>query len=216
MTKPKIVPTQPKGPDMKTLFARSCIRALKAAMEPGGNTPENNQKYVLAAVKYLRSTYREFQNQKYDMAEVEGRESIIDCVSLCMARMTPLQFMRLFPITKEFDGERWGVKDYFSTMEYMRTLDWDKPIGGPRELFNLMWEYRNPQIEMFMVDWQMVMESWCHLHGEPGPLDQLIDSLGIETYTMHEDEQTGQEFMLSNKTGKTIPISTKPRLTLVQ
>ena len=26
-------------------------------------------------------------------------------------------------------------------------------------------------------------------------MDKMIDKLGIETYTMHQDEQTGQEFM---------------------
>jgi hypothetical protein len=43
--------------------------------------------------------------------------------------LKPAELVNIFPIEKTYDGDRWGVKDYFYTRDYLNTLDPDKPIG---------------------------------------------------------------------------------------
>ena len=201
----EIIRGKPK-PDYKMLWLNAYDNALRRCMEPEGQKAENYQRVIFAGVKYMRSTYREYQAHKNIADEVKGRQTHLECIAMHMAMLTPRQFMRLFPVTKEYDGARWGCKDYFSVMEYMRTLDWDKPIGGPETLFSFLWEYQNSDTSGFLVDWMMVIESIMHLHGEDGPMDKLIDSMGLTRYYMEKDEATGREYILNGDTGKTVPV----------
>ncbi len=56
-----------------------------------------------------------FPNHK----EFDNTDAALDVGSLilCMVeRMTPLELMRMFPITKRFDGYKSGGKDYFDVV----------------------------------------------------------------------------------------------------
>ena len=115
--------------------------------------------------------------------------------------------MQLFPLKKEYDGKRFGCKDYFSAMEYIGKLDQDKPIGDGKKLFDFLWEYWNWDINEFLVEIFSTMDDLMHLQGKDGPTDKLIDDLGITPYYIQKDETTGQEYLLNGNTGKTAPIS---------
>ena len=50
-------------------------------------------------------------------------------IMAALGKLTPEELVQMFPIKKEYDGERWGVKDYFYVREAIERLEPDKPIG---------------------------------------------------------------------------------------
>lgn len=199
--------TQKVKPNMELLWCVACRNALLQG---------DAKKIVMAGVKYINASRH--ANDKTDEEHVRGRFGLIECIQMFMARLTPREFMQLFPIEKTYDGDRWGCKDYFYVIKYVNTLNRNKPIGGERHLFDFLWEYQNRALNEFLVECMTGMDSICHLHGKPGPMDNLIDEMGITPYYMEKDEFTGQEYILNGDTGKTVTVKKQiPRyLKLVQ
>lgn len=70
-----------------------------------------------------------------------------------LRKRTPRDVLRMFPPTKEYDGERWGMKDYFYTIEKARAFGLDKPLGKHVEAF--LWDYMEPHLNMFLVNCEL-------------------------------------------------------------
>lgn len=187
--------TKKAKPNMELLWLVALQKAL---------IQSDTKKIVMAGVKYIGASIS--SKDKTDMEQVQGRFDLINCIQMFMAQLTPREFMQLFPIEKTYDGDKWGCKDYFYTMKYIQKMDVDKPIGGERHLFDFLWEYQNWDINEFLVECMTSMDGVCHLQGQPGPMDKLIDELGVTPYYMEKDEATGQQYLLNSDTGKTVPI----------
>lgn len=78
-------------------------------------------------------------------------ERIVDITSL----ITPRQFMTIFPIDKEYDGEKYGIRDYFTTIEdAVKPNGIDKPIKEP---FKFLMNYWNHDVLLFVVNMTTAM-----------------------------------------------------------
>lgn len=95
-----------------------------------------------------------------------------------LAKLTPRQLLNTFPPTKAFDGEKYQSKDYFSTMEAVRAFSLDEPIGDDR-LFDLLWDYVNPTISVYMVKRMSVMDLFLESQGKPSALEMFFAEQGI-------------------------------------
>jgi len=132
-------------------------------------------------------------------------DSIIHLIGV----LTPSDFMELFPISKEFKGHKWQMKDYFYTRDYIRTLDPNKKLG--EEALRFMWEYMNDDINDFNVEVMGYMSDIRRMQGEPSLMDDFARIMGVKTYTKFTDDK-GREFLLDKETGKTIKLEkSKPR-----
>lgn len=139
--------------------------------------------------------------------EAEYNFQFAESIKAFMGSLTPKEFMTIFPIDKVYDGRKCGFKDYFSTMEYINTLEQDKPIGG--EIENFLWEYMNSTIHIFLVNLFGCVDDLRRLQGQPGMMEEFCEMNGIETYTKHF-YGSGKEYLLNNRTGKTVKLE-KPR-----
>lgn len=59
-------------------------------------------------------------------------------------------FVTTFPVTKDYDGETWGCKDYFTTMELLKQYDMDKSIGEDK-IFKFLYDYQNEYLHRIMI-----------------------------------------------------------------
>lgn len=202
--------------DMSTLWYKAFCNALKDY-----STSMDETKAIISGVKYINASREKFDQG--NMKEIQKRYDFIQCIMLFMAWQTPKRLMQLFPPEKRYDGNgEW--KNYFTTMEYLRTLEVDKPFmqkpfmndGDERKVFNFLFEYQNLELDFFVVEIMSNIESMSHLRGQPGPMDKLIDDMGITRYYLEKDEATGQEYLLNSDTGKSVPVSTGTKLKLVQ
>lgn len=116
-------------------------------------------KYVYLAVKAYGKENRAEINHcgTKSCLEIEKRYITIKTVMEAIGRLTPIQLVHMYPITKEYDGARWGSKDYFYTMKSLKKWPEDKPIGDAHDVACLLWDYQNWDLTFMLLQWQNVI-----------------------------------------------------------
>lgn len=119
------------------------LRSLRAASQDVEN---NLLKAIFNGVRAVNSLpYKE----PYTLEQAERGRTLSDEVMDLLAKATPKEMIQMFPIHKEYDGKKWSQKDYFYTMEYLRSMDINKPIGDKIEDFLL--HYYNWDLMLFEI-----------------------------------------------------------------
>lgn len=138
---------------------------------------------------YVKSigSVREKDFNQYDEEYVVNAFVSTECIFGMFSRMTPRQVIQLFPIEKIYDGKRWQVKDYFSTMEAVNEIGMDNVIGEEKTPLFLM-DYQNPDINEFMVMFMMTVSRMRVLQGGKEPVEEFFEEHGVATYSYYEDE----------------------------
>ena len=77
--------------------------------------------------------------------------AMYDSVLTLLSSLTPVQLERIFPIEKTYDGDRWEMKDYFTTKKALAALPQDEMILHNVEIFALLWDYCNNDIRHLLV-----------------------------------------------------------------
>lgn len=115
-------------------------------------------------------------------------------------RMTPRQFMQMFPIDKTYDGERWESKDYFTTKEMCFRRGLDSPIG---DALTFLWDYCNPYTRCFLAGFLKAVERERRLDGKPSMLETFFEEHGINVPTYRRFESpNGKTFFQNIQTGE--------------
>jgi len=163
-------------------------------------------KIGLAGIKYicsLRDVDRENKrlgiDQQRTLVEEQIRFKMMDSLFAILGCLTLRNFVITFPIDKSYNGEKWGEKDYFSTMEVLSAMDWDEPIGRD-ELSELFWDYDNSDLMDAYVEFTTAMSAIYRAQTGKGIMEQWCEDMGIPTYT--KDRKTG--IMRNNQTGDII------------
>lgn len=169
---------------------------------------ENPEKYTKQAIFYgVRVIISKPKQYNKTADDFLSDFQLIGVIEDLMSRLTPGEFMNLFPIEKDFNGHKWGMKDYFYTREYINTLEHEKPIGG--KITEFLMEYSNKEIEEFIVKSILCLSRIRQLEGKPSLAEEWAADMGIKTYTMHTDSQ-GKQYLYDKETGKTNPLK-KPK-----
>ena len=160
-------------------------------------------KVGLAGIKYIcsmRDVTRENSRLGIDevrtLTEEQVRFTVIDGIFTILGCLTLRNFVTTFPIDKTYDGAKWQEKDYFYTMEVLKKMDWDKPIGR-NELSELLWDYENEELRHAYVEFTTAMSAMYKAQTGKGITETWLDDLGIPTYKM--DKETG--IMINKQTG---------------
>lgn len=113
------------------------------------------KKYVFLGVKAFGEECLENQDRSKikSMERInwlyERSQSIMTAIGL----LTPRELMQMFPVKKDYGGEKGGYKDYFWVMGKLGELPQDKPIGSPQDVADLLWDYVNQDTECFFFTW---------------------------------------------------------------
>lgn len=137
-------------------------------------------RYIFLAVKaYGKENPAEFNHTKAykSCLEIENRYQELKQVMETIGRLTPMKLLRMYPVTKEYDGEKWGTKDYFYTMDRLRRLPADKPIGDAQDVAVLLWDYQNWDLMELLLQWENVLEDLDIYCNDSGPHDELHDRM---------------------------------------
>ena len=94
--------------------------------------PEDLMKIALSGIKYInlvreirRENERVGTDYKQSLEESQATFNLIDAIFTVMGYIKLKNIVITFPITKDFDGNKWGCKDYFYTMDVLSKMDWD-------------------------------------------------------------------------------------------
>lgn len=153
-------------------------------------------KYIYSCRDVSRENARLGVDEPKTLKQNQYRFQMIDSIFGVLGCLTLRNFVNTFPIDKTYDGEKWECKDYFSTMEVLKNMDWDKPIGRD-ELSELLWDYDNEELRHAYVEFTTAMSAIYRAQTGKGIAERFFEERGVPTYT--EDRETG--IMKNNQTG---------------
>lgn len=121
-------------------------------------------------------------NRSKEPTNYEGYENTFQLISTMkdlIGKLTPNEFMNIFPIKKDFTGYKYEMKDYYSSIEFINNLDRNKPIGDNVSYF--LMEYTNKDIDKFVIKSVMTLSRLREQQGHLDLFEELMASEGHET-----------------------------------
>ena len=122
-------------------------------------------KVALCGVKYINCVADiERENQRLDanyntpFAVKENGFNLIDALFGTIGRIKLKNLIKIFPVDKTYDGDKWGCKDYFFTMDVLKEKGLDNAVGRDG-VFDLMWDYENRDLREFTVFYMSCMSA---------------------------------------------------------
>ena len=199
---------QDKQAKREQLYMKAFVRELDtiSAYSDWNQCRDHLKRAVFYAVKYfsLERIDRRHSTEPRTLEQVNADFNFLECVKMLMGQLTPREMMSMFPIEKEYDGEKSGCKDYFYTIEKLKDFDLDKPLGE-EGLENFLWCYWNDDLFAFdMVAFSIISNMYKAQTGR-GIMEKWCEEQGIGTFTMNQelcifkDNQTGEIHKLSKK-----------------
>ena len=189
-----------------------------------GNAKEKEERF-LKKQKFLRNKYKElyYKNKvgnikfaifyginylkKEDVKELsfyELQEIFLEYgyIKELISLITYNDFINIFPVCKEYDGDKYYCKDYFSTIDYLGQFDLNDKI---KDVDELLMNYWNNSIINFNVKEFLCYDYLAKMSGKPTILDMWLDNVDpegkIHTYTINKD----LGYIQDNTTGRTVP-----------
>lgn len=190
--------------DKYSLYLNAFIKTSKNYAEnPAQDLTPAISKLVVYGVKAVNL---KTEDKATTQEEAERNLQFGCLVQDLMSCLKPGEFIQLFPITKDFKGHRWEMKDYFYTRDYVKKLQQDKPIG--EKVSDFLWEYTNREIRTFNVYLMKCMDDLRRLEGKSSLAAEWAETNNINTYSKYTD-QKGREFLLDKKSCKSLRLKKK-------
>lgn len=161
----------------------------------------NNNKYLLYLNAFNRKIINDFQedvkddhfkqvifygvkliNEMPKAKTYDDELAIFQTISALkdlIKQLTPNEFMNMFPVEKDFKGYKYEMKDYYSSMEYVNTLDLNKPLGD--NVLMLLGEYMNRDIHSFFVKSVINLSHLRQYDGHLDMFEEFMAAQGMET-----------------------------------
>lgn len=162
-------------------------KALRRFLDRHGGVKKANRlqgdelaKYIFLAVKAYGKEYPAEVNHiraSKSCLEIEGRYQGLKQVMEAVGKLAPIDLMRLYPVEKVYDGRKWGSKDYYFTMDKIKGLPPNEPIGNVQDVACLLWDYQNWDLEFLLMQWMNVIGDLYIYCNEPGPNGQFHDRM---------------------------------------
>lgn len=135
-------------------------------------------------------------------------ENILAIAMAQFEQLTPEEILNLFPPTKIYQGERYQMKDYFSTMKSVSEYSSTEPIGA--RSFEFLWDYVNWHTSEFLVSYMSALSNIRRRETGIGIFEEFLDGMGVDSFT--EEPGYGAGVMINSRTGevvKTRPVKTR-------
>lgn len=194
---------------LEQLYMKAFARELAviSAYSDWRKCRDNLKRAVFYAVKYygLERIDRRHSSEPRTLEQVKSDFSLLECVKMLMRQLTPKEIMSMFPITKEYDGEKYCCKDYYFTVKKLKDFDMDVPLGD-KGLEDFLWSYWNDDLFAFdAVSFSIISNMYRSQTGK-GIAETWLEDMGVGSYTVDND----LGIIRDNQTGKISKLSKKP------
>ncbi len=118
--------------------------------------------------------------------EFYGLFNFIQEVKFLMKSLPLKLIINNFPIIKDYNGAKFESKDYFSTQEYLSTININVPIQ--EEIDNFLWNYYNHDLMNFCIKEMLIIDKLRKFEGKKGLLESFFEEnhLDVETYIVNK------------------------------
>ena len=168
-------------------------------------------KYICSCRDVTRENVRLGIDEPKTLKQNQYRFQMIDSIFGVLGCLTLQNFVTTFPVDKYYKGTKWGEKNYFCTMQVLKDMDWDKPIGRDK-LSELLWDYENADLRHAYIEFTTAMSAIYRAQTGKGIAEQWCDDMGIPIYTMNKE--TG--IMKNNRTGDIVKLGKTSHIRVVK
>lgn len=201
--------TDYKQVKLEQLYMKAFSRelAIISAYYDWNKCRDHLKRAVFYVVKYygLERIDRRHSSESRTLEQVESDFSLLEVVKMLMGQLTPRELMSMFPITKEYDGDKSCCKDYFFTVEKLKDFDMDSLLGD-EGLEDFLWSYWNDDLFAFdMVAFSIISNMYRSQTGK-GIMEEWCEKQGIDSYSVNQE--TG--IIQNNRTGEISKLNKKP------
>ena len=157
---------------------------------------ETRRQLVFFGVKALN--FISIYKNDLDDGKINWTENLYQMSKYILAligSITPRELMSIFPISKIYNGNKTGTKDYFYTMGECEKIGLDNLIGLKRS-GELLWDYDNRHLREFTVHQMAVSNEILRKcrPNQPDPFEAFFMMAGAKTKTVSTDSQ-GRKFL---------------------
>ena len=174
----------------RIVVAEAMVREMQRSIK----THDDLKRRVSMEIRFLPQLIKD--------PDLSDSAEIISDVECDIGKLTPRELAQLFPAEKRYDGEKYQVKDYFTSTEFLNSLE-DKPMGAEGAL-NFLWDYMNPQLMMFNMLVMKVIDADRKRQGKPSMGEEFAKEMGIPLYTKTTDEDGNP--VLMDEEGNVTPL----------
>lgn len=161
--------------------------------EEDSNVSDTLAKMFFYGVRYITLKYNSNRKGIFE-PRVLNRDELINDFAFCkvmlqiLEHLTLKQLMGIFPIDKEYDGEKYCCKDYFYSMEHLEGVNPDDLICNQFEdVRDFTWIYWNRDIfELDAVEIEIASDI-RRCEGKKGIVEEWMEEQGIESFTISTD-----------------------------
>lgn len=168
-------------------------------------------KYVNSVREIRRENERVGTDYKQTLEESQAVFQLMDAIFTIMGYIKLKNLITTFPVKKEFDGEKWGCKDYLYTMDILSKMDMDKPIGRDN-IADLLWDYENDDLRHAYVEFTCAMSVIYRSQTGKSMAEKFCEDNGIGTYSINNE--TG--IIRDNQTGHTMKLKKRSNIQIVK
>ena len=183
--------------DMVMRYTEECGTLYKLPQDKLAKVGFAGIKYICSLRDITRENKRLGIDQGRTLAEEKVRFTVIDDIFTILSCLTLRNFVVTFPVEKYYDGDKWEEKDYFYTMDVLKDMDWNGPIGRDKLSEELLWDYYNADLRHAYMEYTSAMSAMYKAQTGRGLMEKFFEDRGVPTYTM--DRETG--IMKNNQTG---------------
>lgn len=183
--------------DMVMRYTEECGTLYKLPQDKLAKVGFAGIKYICSMRDITRENKRLGIDQGRTLAEEKVRFTVIDDIFTILSCLTLRNFVVTFPVEKYYDGDKWEEKDYFYTMDVLKDMDWNGPIGRDKLSEELLWDYYNADLRHAYMEYTSAMSAMYKAQTGRGLMEKFFEDRGVPTYTM--DRETG--IMKNNQTG---------------
>ena len=152
------------------------------AICPDKRSKEETLKYVYYGILDLGKRRGKYLCRDKECFEIAAAYEELSGVVKAAAGLTPRDFMNMFPVSKEYYGEKYGWKDYFYTMKNLERFPVDEEIGNT--ILPFMDIYFNDHISFFWVNYVTCIDDYSIYCGIKEPSEQYYSE--IKSYWKQE------------------------------
>ncbi len=127
----------------------------------------SKESFLLYGVKYINLTENEFVER--GLEDIRYMLSFTNILISIADRLTPSELLNVFPVDKDYRGEKYGTKDYFTTMAVLREHGMNKPLGDDAE--RVLFDYMNKDIFNFMIACRHLADRLSYMEGKEASLE---------------------------------------------
>lgn len=150
--KPVSIPKKSRNEILGDAYMRF-IKQHKEYTDLQKMSQEDLKKFIFLGVNYFGKrpdhTHRIMPSEE----DLEAKYMQLNHIMQAIGMLTPTTLMQMFPIIKDYDGKKYGEKDYYYTMKAIGRLNPHKPIGSAQQAAQLLWDYENNSLRFFSIKW---------------------------------------------------------------